>query len=323
MNTGLLSITCLQDLSTLGRPIFSSLTLSSNALLTVSSPILNLSQTWNNILTTFTGIKLNITSTASAAASLLMDLQVGGTSQMTVSKVGDVVLIGGLNTGSGSGVSLFNGPNRVTLFVGGANPRLSNVSNGTVNWNNSITDANATADVTLTRDAAGVLATRVSTAAQALRVYNTFTSTTSLEYFAIDWQTTANVANLWTVKGSGGGTARNLVLGTDATVRLTIGATSGDITLSSSLIYGTSGKSFTITSGTDQRAGNVTLVGGTITVNNTTVTANTIVILTRKSSGGTIGTAITYTLSAGVSFTINSDNILDISTFSYLLFELV
>lgn len=74
-------------------------------------------------------------------------------------------------------------------------------------------------------------------------------------------------------------------------------------------------------SGTNQRAGNATLAAGTVTVNNASVTANTVVMLTRKTSGGTIGTAITYTLNAGTSFTINSDNILDTSTFSYLLIE--
>lgn len=76
-----------------------------------------------------------------------------------------------------------------------------------------------------------------------------------------------------------------------------------------------------ITSGANQRAGNAVLVAGTITVSNTTVTANTIVMLTRKTSGGTLGTAITYTVSAGASFTITSDSALDTSTFSYLLIE--
>lgn len=81
------------------------------------------------------------------------------------------------------------------------------------------------------------------------------------------------------------------------------------------------GKALNIASGTNQRAGNATLVGGTVTVSNTTVTANTVVMLTRKTSGGTIGTAITYTVSAGTSFTISSDNILDTSTFSFFLLE--
>lgn len=69
------------------------------------------------------------------------------------------------------------------------------------------------------------------------------------------------------------------------------------------------------------RAGNAVLVAGTVTVNDTTVTANTIVMLTRKTSGGTPGTLITYTVSAGTSFTINSDSALDTSTFSYFLIE--
>lgn len=76
-----------------------------------------------------------------------------------------------------------------------------------------------------------------------------------------------------------------------------------------------------VSSGTNQRAGNAVLVAGTVTVSNTTVTANTIVMLTRKTSGGTIGTAITYTVSAGASFTITSDSVLDTSTFSYFLIE--
>ena len=45
---------------------------------TTDAPIINLSQTWNNAATTFTGLKLNVTNTASAAASNLLDLQVGG-----------------------------------------------------------------------------------------------------------------------------------------------------------------------------------------------------------------------------------------------------
>lgn len=81
------------------------------------------------------------------------------------------------------------------------------------------------------------------------------------------------------------------------------------------------GVPLSMSSGSNQRAGNATLVAGTVTVSNTTVTANTIVVVTRKTSGGTIGTAITYTLSAGTSFTVTSDSVLDTSTFSYLLIE--
>lgn len=80
-------------------------------------------------------------------------------------------------------------------------------------------------------------------------------------------------------------------------------------------------KTLSITSGTNQRAGTAVLVGGTVTVSNTTVTANTLVFTSRKTSGGTIGTAITWTVSAGTSFTINSDLGTDTSTFAYFLVE--
>lgn len=80
------------------------------------------------------------------------------------------------------------------------------------------------------------------------------------------------------------------------------------------------GQTYSVSSGTNQRAGNATLVGGTVTVNNTTVTANTIVMLTRKTAGGTLGN-LTYTTSAATSFTINSDSGTDTSTVSYFLIE--
>lgn len=62
-----------------------------------------------------------------------------------------------------------------------------------------------------------------STTAQALHVYNTFTSSTSYERLTFTWDT--NVCEIQTEKGSGGGTARALALGTDGTVRTQIGAT--------------------------------------------------------------------------------------------------
>lgn len=97
-------------------------------------------------------------------------------------------------------------------------------------------------------------------------------------------------------------------------------ASDGTTTAAGNLIFSTAGKGVQYQSGTDARAGNATLVAGTITVTNTTVTANTIIMLTRKTSGGTLGN-LTYTLSAATSFTINSDNALDTSTVSYMLIE--
>jgi hypothetical protein len=80
------------------------------------------------------------------------------------------------------------------------------------------------------------------------------------------------------------------------------------------------GAAIQIQHGSNQRAGNAVLVAGTLEVSNSGVTANTIVMLTRKTAGGVIGD-LTYTLNAGTSFTINSANVADTSTVSYLLIE--
>jgi hypothetical protein len=63
--------------------------------------------------------------------------------------------------------------------------------------------------------------------------------------------------------------------------------------------------------------GTATLTAGTVTVSTTAAVTGTKIFIQRKSSGGTIGMAITYTISSGTSFTINSDNPLDTSTFDW------
>lgn len=57
--------------------------------------IYNLLDTWNNAGTVFSGIKLNVTNTASAAGSKLIDLQIGGSTFFNVDKSGQVALLAG------------------------------------------------------------------------------------------------------------------------------------------------------------------------------------------------------------------------------------
>ena len=59
---------------------------------TASFPVLDATQTWSNSSATFTAVKLNVTDTNSAAASLLMDLQVNTSGRFRVSKTGQIVL---------------------------------------------------------------------------------------------------------------------------------------------------------------------------------------------------------------------------------------
>lgn len=57
--------------------------------------IYNLLDTWNNAGTVFSGIKLNVTNTASATGSKLIDLQIGGSTFFNVDKSGQVALLAG------------------------------------------------------------------------------------------------------------------------------------------------------------------------------------------------------------------------------------
>ena len=62
-----------------------------------------LADTWNDALTTFTARKFNVTDTTSAAASLLDDLQVGGSSKWSVRKDGAATAAGFIKSTSASG----------------------------------------------------------------------------------------------------------------------------------------------------------------------------------------------------------------------------
>jgi hypothetical protein len=73
--------------------------------------------------------------------------------------------------------------------------------------------------------------------------------------------------------------------------------------------------------GSNKRMGQATLVGGTIAVFNTSVTANTRIFLSHANTGGTIGVVYVSARSAGVSFTITSSSGTDTSTINWLLIE--
>lgn len=64
--------------------------------------------------------------------------------------------------------------------------------------------------------------------------------------------------------------------------------------------------------------GSTTLVAGTKAVALASVTAGSTVMLTPKSLAGTVG-VLSYTLSAGVGFSITSVSVLDTSTVSWLV----
>jgi hypothetical protein len=87
------------------------------------------------------------------------------------------------------------------------------------------------------------------------------------------------------------------------------------------LNLGTAGGGVAVKEGTDARMGVATLVGGTVTVANESVTADTRIFLTAQNTGGTPGALRVSARVAGTSFTITSSSGADTSTVAWLLVE--
>ncbi|MFF9270419.1 right-handed parallel beta-helix repeat-containing protein [Streptomyces rochei] len=86
------------------------------------------------------------------------------------------------------------------------------------------------------------------------------------------------------------------------------------------LNLGSAGGGIAIKEGANARMGVSTLAAGTVTVANTSVTANTRVAVFRQAAGGAVG-HLSVTKVAGTSFTITSSSATDTSVVAWVLFE--
>ena len=183
---------------------------------TASTP-LSITQTWNATATTYTGILSNITDTASAAGSLLIDLQVGGSSTANITKTGTLALqnrLGagsyqvGIGTYSYQGMALYsNGVLSPSAIVRDAGFLLR--SGSAYGWGSNATYPETSPDLFLYRDQANTLAQRNGTNAQTFRLYNTYTDASNFERVSLSWS--GNTAKL-AAEAGGTGTARDLVV---------------------------------------------------------------------------------------------------------------
>jgi len=181
--------------------------------------IYSLADTWNDGATTFTGIGLDVTNTASSASSLLMDLQVGGTSKFSVTKDGlaqSMSNTGGgfrTNLSGGNGFEARWGPGFVIGSMSSVDGtlRLRMDAGAYISWNNANLGVTSP-DLFLYRDAAGTLAQRNGfDNPQTFNLYNTYTSATIHERGFMRWN--SNVLEIGTEAGSEGGTVREWSLG--------------------------------------------------------------------------------------------------------------
>lgn len=201
--------------------------------ITASTPILDLSTTFNNAAVTFTGLRYVVTTTAYANGSNYAYIGDSVTSNFEwfLQRVGpsDIAMV---LKGQNPAINLRAGAettSRTSLQMAG----LYMVSSGNVVWSNSSTNMATGRDLILARDAAGTLAQRDGINAQTFNIYNTFTSSTNHERLALRWN--SGVATIETQKGSGGGTAQVLIFGTDSTERLRLD-TNGNVVVNTAAI---------------------------------------------------------------------------------------
>jgi len=213
---------------------------------------LNIAQTWNTSGTP-TALKLNVTDTTSAAGSMLIDLQAGGSSKFKLVKNTNVGYY--LDT---NGVKIWNRSGNVGIMgSGGTGFNGVEVSNFLGFSNSSGTTFNA-ADTYLHRDnSSNIIGQRNGTTAQNFRIYNTYTNVSNYERAIFGW--TSNALNIGT-ENAGTGLARALNFLTGSTTRMTID-TSGNVGVGTTTpsvkldLYGTSGSAdiFRVSSSTNAR----------------------------------------------------------------------
>jgi hypothetical protein len=99
----------------------------------VGGSVSDMSATWNNVATTFNGVKLDVTDTASAAGSFLLNLLVGGAARFQVTKAGNVSAAGTLAvTGASTLTGAVTGSSSIRSASDSAGIGYTNGAGGTV-----------------------------------------------------------------------------------------------------------------------------------------------------------------------------------------------
>jgi hypothetical protein len=110
---------------------------------------------WNNVATTFSAIKMDVTDTASAAGSMLLNLLVGGAARFQVTKAGNTTAAGSIrSTSPSAGVGYATG-------AGGAETQLTSKATavtldkvcGTITMNNAVLNRETAVSFTLNNSA--------------------------------------------------------------------------------------------------------------------------------------------------------------------------
>ena len=171
---------------------------------TTNTPVLSATQTWNNAAVTFTGWQLNVTDTASNAASLLMDLQRNGVSFFNVTKVAN----GTLNINTNNTVTIGDGYIRTRVGASnGFDLAFNGLSLGEQTPLIFKQVANGITYSSLFSTASGTIEQRNGVNAQTFRLYNTYTDASNYERGGLSWSSNELV---FFTGNAGTGLARNI-----------------------------------------------------------------------------------------------------------------
>ena len=194
---------------------------------TTNTPVLSATQTWNNAAVTFTGWQLNVTDTASNASSLLMDLQVGGVSVFSVTKIPAVSGFTSMQL-DGLVFAKQKNANNARIVINAAQIGMSGTGPGFTGpyvnsgsgfgwWSVNDIAAGGVIDLVLARDAANTLAQRNGVNAQTFNIYNTFTDASNFERGFVRWS--AGVLQIGTAGNGTGVPNRNVEISIGSATR--------------------------------------------------------------------------------------------------------
>jgi hypothetical protein len=180
-----------------------------------TTPLSNLTDTWNNSGTVFTAIKMNVANTAFDSASRMMDLQYNDTSAFWIDSDGACYIRQLTAAVSSYAFSVKDTGNSVRFQVGPSAAVFSFVAGGSITFSNFGNMISFGGGTQIWDEAAYYLALRNGTNPHSLRVYNTWTDVSNYERSVFDWGTTSNVLTIATQK-AGTGIDRNIAINCSA-----------------------------------------------------------------------------------------------------------
>lgn len=238
-------------------------------------------------------------------------------SSLTLGGSSGTVVINSSAASAGAVTIQTSGNNSSGTTFGNTGFSLTTLSKKIIDISNSYTAASGTGVMTSLSITSGYNLTGTASGNQiGIDLNPTLTSLTSATYTGINIPYSNSAAR--GIYQTGSSTTNNFVGATG------FGATTtptDKVEITGNLALLSAGNKIKIATGSNASLGTATLVGGTITVNTTAVTASSKIFLTYDLFGGTPGSLEVGTITAGTSFVINSSSALDTSDVNWIIFN--